>query len=352
MIEVIFHLLKALFMKKKYFFCALFYLVFCSITISANVSKDIYASKDSLITSTIFQSKTSQINYTPEFQQIMKNFSAYKLVENIKLIEKLENEVNENSFEMGVLAYYKAYLYLEFDDFTKIQEEKNLIEKIIPELKDKDQKILLTCYSNMISIYKAEAQKNKSDEFLYATKNINMLDFIKNKNWHYLVFKGKNATILANYFVKEKKFEEAAKYAELSSKYYSELRDPYYFTFYYRTKGYLESTNENPEKALEYYKKMMEIVYKEHSTYNAYSYYPMVAMAYKKMGDDEKSANYLLKFKMTNDTIQKEKKLAENYLKTNFEKNLKSQENKKRNYFLFFGFILIIFDYPFNYPSL
>lgn len=278
--------------------------------------------------------------FSPEFSNPIDSLQIYyrqdQLVKLARLIYNLEPKLKKDSYEMGNLVYYKGLLMEEINDTKAYHEQEARLLNIAESTKYRDQKILLDYY--VLENQLAAADKNGREGFeklLY--KSLDTLEKIQKKyrDESYYLKKGNTTCLLAEYYIDKKNYQKAEVYSNLTSKYMDSTKVDFYKVYYYYAKGLILANQKKPQEALLYYHKILDLAQKYHATRFLRNVYPVLNTSYNELGDFQSAAKYMLKYKMTNDTILSRQKQATDFVIAKEKELDQKAENKKR-------FIIII----------
>ncbi len=302
-----------------------------------NTTISIIADQSSLITSKTTDNKT-------RFDSIAIYYRECKLVKCAKIIYELEPKLNENSYEMGVLVFYKALLFEDINDEVNYEIQANRLANIAKHLPKKDQSILLQCYviGNQIE---AEFQKNNKKEVQrLLQKVIDTLDHVspKNRISDFYFQKGRAYHLLSNSWVEFNNLKKADSLAELSLKYFdSTSESDYNRAYYYKSKGLIKANEKKPNEAIAYYHKVLDIANKNKAKRFLRNVYPMLNVSYNELGDFESASKYLLKYKMENDSLTNEQKRTTQFIIKKEKENVEKQDLKKKILFTLLSILVL-----------
>lgn len=332
----------------------LYYIIFLGIFFTAkshqfSLENSIASNKTGIVKSQKLQLENSK-NYKSEnrVDSIAIYFRQYKLKKCAQLIYELEPKLEENSYEMGMLVFHKGLIFEEINDEVNYKFETERLAKIANNLKDKDQSILLYCYviGNQIE---AEYQKNNKKEVQkLLQKALDTLDHIstKNKTSEFYFQKGRTYYLMSYLWVEFNNLKKADSFAEVSLKYFdSTANSDYNKAFYYKAKGLIYANEKKPKEALEYYNKIISITERNKARKFLRDIYPMLNTSYNEIGDFKMASKYLLKYKMENDSLYEEQKLATEYIIKKKNEIVKNQNRKRLIFFTILTFLILVISF-------
>lgn len=261
---------------------------------------------------------------------ILYNFSKYK--ESLEYLDKAKKElkhINE--------PFLKANLYNEYGrNYTRLglYEQSNAAfnkaEYYIKKIQNPKQRKLSLTYNyswkriNFIRVKNLDSLQSIDNKILAVRPNII------------------SYTRKADNFIAQKKHLDSAEY--YMNKALAHSKDAYaaekataWFSY-----GDLYNVKGNKEKALEYYLKSLDIFQKTKSKPVLLTVYDTLSSVYKSLNEIEKSNEYLRKYTILNDSINKNEKEAVN-LAVNTLIDLKHEEKgKERKMFYFIVMIIVV----------
>ncbi len=271
------------------------------------------------------------ISHEKELDRIKVSFRQAELKKCAELIYDLEPKLKENSYEMGVLVYFKGLIFEEINEDLNYRINAERLVKISENVDSKDHAILLYCLvlDNQIQ---AEYQKNNKKEvrrLLYKERDT--LEYISrnNRTSDFYYQKGRVHYLSSISFIEFNDLKRADSVAELSLKYFNMLPNPNIGKmYYYKTKGHIKANEKKPNEALMFYTKVLDVANQLKARRNLRDIYPMLNSSYDDLKEFKIGSHYLLKYKMTNDTINNEKRLAAEVIAKK-EKDIIEQQNSK-----------------------
>jgi len=270
--------------------------------------------------------------YSAKVDSLQIYYRQYKLVKLAQLIYNLEPKLKENSYDMGVLVYYKGLLFEEINDSKNYQEEDARLLKIAQSVQHPAQKIMLD-YCLLENKFFATSNLDQPQLRKLLMKSLDTLEHVDKayRDANYYFKKGSSTYLLAEYFIDHKDYDKAQYYNDLTKEYLDSTNVEYYKVYPYYIQGLILANKKKPHEALTYYHKIIHISEKYHSTRFLRNIYPVLNTSYNELGDFQSAAKYMLKYKMTNDTILSTQREATNFVNA---KEKEAEGKTKRKMFI------------------
>lgn len=318
-------------------------LAFVSVVIFFVLSCNDTSQKDQFTTEkTVENSTVSEFTFNKQLDSLQVYYRQYQLIKLAKCIYNIEPKLKENSYEMGVLVYYKGLLFEEINDHENYQLQENKLKAISQNLKVSPQKFLLDYYVLENQIADSTAGDRAKLEPLLL-KSLDTLQLVKKKyrdeNFYFRI--GNATYLLSEFYIDHQDLKTAEYYTNLTLNYMDSTKVEYNRVYPFYLKGLILANQKKPQEALQYYHKIVELAQKNHATRFLRNIYPAMNTSYNELGNFEFAANYMLKYKMTNDTILKAQKQAADFV--TIKENELAQKADRRKIIMIVLSILVLF---------
>lgn len=221
-----------------------------------------------------------------------------------EIICGLEGKIDKNTYEEGLLYFYKGWFHSEKGNFAEAKYDQDQIREIIPYIGNKHQATLLKIYILNIQNYNIEFTDGSFEKETKNAKEIlKLTESLSSNLKDYNFQKARAAYILAYKYYNRNMFKQGDPYLKLMQTYSKKTTSPFFkirenklvATYYIKKK--------EVDSALKYFDIANKLALKENYQLERYYMYPMLANAYNEKKDYKKAADYAQRYKVKNDSI-------------------------------------------------
>lgn len=284
---------------------------------------------------------------TADFQDIRKCLQNYYHHNDSKsiaeIVLKIKPSLEPDSYEMGVITAYEAWLYLYVRNSAEAEKFIDKAQKISDNLKDEHQKTTLQLKISIFRNNILELKGEKSEVIVANTKKIfDLASTLSPQSFEYHYYRARLANTLAMCYLIEKNKTEADKYVKITEVETNSLSEPFLQTRLYKLYGFQAMQEKNYDLALQNYLQAVKIAKEKDIPSEIFYINPMISAVYQEKKDYKTATLYSSDFKRMSDSIANVKlKMVEFLEKNNFNKADEEKESTSKMIFVVIPVMLL-----------